>query len=610
MNSAIIASTDKGLSLALRLQTHLPSSLVVTTRPCAGTQATGISSIREFLQARFSEFGEIIFIGALGICVRSLAPFIEDKQRDPAVLNIDEEGRFVQAVLSGHKGGANSRAQSLARHLGAQPVITTASDVQGLWALDTLGDDHGWTAHASPGFTKVISNFVNRKPTLLLLEVSDKGTESLERTAPPHVRIVRSLNEVFLGAYALLIAVTYRQIEVPIPCVHYWPKVLSLGVGCTRNAPVGLLTESVFRMLDHAGYARAAVRNVASARIKADEEALLALARDLGVPMETHANEVLLAQEATTPSEVVLEKVGVPSVSEAAALASSQGGSLLMPKRRAALSDGQHHTLAVALHGSVCRRAHISIVGAGPGDPELISLKGRRLLETADFILYAGSLVPEALTHCAKPGATVRSSADLDLGQQLSAIAQHYERGHAIVRLHTGDPCLYGAIQEQMEEYDKRGWSYSIVPGISAFQAAAARLQTEFTVPELVQTIILTRGEGATPMPARERLADLASHRATLCVYLSIALADRVQAQLLEHYPPETPLAILHRISWPEEKVFTGRLDELAAIVAREQLTRTTLIVVSPALGARGAHSLLYAADKAHGFRPRRKEGS
>ena len=176
------------------------------------------------------------------------------------------------------------------------------------------------------------------------------------------------------------------------------------------------------------------------------------------------------------------------------------------------------------------------------------------------------------------------------------------------MRLHTGDPCLYGAIEEQMAEFDARGWEYFNVPGISAFQAAAARLRTEFTVPELVQTIILTRGEGATPMPPREQLADLASHRATLCVYLSVALADSVQRQLLAHYPPETPLAVLHRVTWPDERVFTGRLDELVSIVQAQQLTRTTLIVVSPALGARRGRSHLYDPAKGHGFRAPREE--
>lgn len=609
MTRALIASTDAGLALAQRLLHLFPDSCVVTTRPCATGQATRVASIRDYLANHFDAHEELVFIGALGICVRSIAPFLRDKHQDPAVLNIDECGHHVQSVLSGHRGGANDAARRLARALGAVPVITTASDVQGFWALDTLAEEHGWSADARPGFTEAISRFVNRQPTLLLLEVRDRATDLLERTAPAHVRIVYTLEGVFVNAYALLLAVTFRHIDADIPTVHYWPRVLALGIGCTRNAPVGALGRSVLELLEEAGLARASVRTLASARLKENEPALLELAEVLQVPFETHENGNLSSRRVPSPSTLVQDKVGVPSVSEASALLSARGGPLLLQKRKAALGGGHHHTLAVALDAGAARRAHISIVGAGPGDPDLISVRGRGLLETADFILYAGSLVPEALTHCAKPGAEVRSSADLDLEGQIAVVEEHYRRGHAIVRLHTGDPCLYGAIQEQMQEYDKRGWSYSLVPGISAFQAAAACLRTEFTVPELVQTIILTRAEGATPMPAKEQLSELARHGATLCIYLSIGLADKVQAQLLEHYPPDTPLAILHRVSWPEQKVFRGGLSELSSIVAREGLSRTTLIVVSPALGARGARSLLYAADKGHGFRAPRKEG-
>ena len=610
MTIAIIASTECGLSLALRLGAELRGTAVFSTHPSADGRARRIASIRGFLDAEFRAFSAFVFIGALGICVRSIAPFLDDKRRDPAVINLDEAGRYVQSILSGHIGGANALARRIAHIIGAEPVITTASDVQDLWALDLLAPTYGWTAAAAPDLTKVIALFVNRRPTALLLDVQDRGTEYLERSRPDHVTLFDRYEDIPFDRFDLLIAATYRVYDAPVPTLHLWARALALGIGCTRDCDADGLVASVGRLLLANGLAPAAVRVIASAALKDDEPALHACADHLGAPFLVLDDARLRAQPVPTPSETVLAKVGVPSVAEAAALAAAEQPVLLLTKQKAALDTGHHHTLAVAVARQAQRRARIAIVGAGPGDPDLISVRGRQLLEQADLVLYAGSLVPVELTACAKPGAEVRSSAGLDLDEQIAVIGAHYARGHLIVRLHTGDPCLYGATQEQMAEFDARGWDYFIVPGISAFQAAAARLRSEFTVPELVQTIILTRGEGNTPMPAGESLAELAQHRATLCIYLSAGLAEDVQRQLLLHYGPQTPLAVLYHVSWPDERVFRGVLAELVEIVRTNDLTRTTLIVVGEAIGARRNRSHLYDAAKEHGFRRPRGQGA
>ena len=210
--------------------------------------------------------------------------------------------------------------------------------------------------------------------------------------------------------------------------------------------------------------------------------------------------EELATMDVPHPSKTVMKHMGTPSVSEAAALLSSGNSQLIMPKRK-----GENYTVAATLDICAQRRGHIEIVGAGPGDPDLISVRGRAMLEKADLILYAGSLVPRELTLCAKPGATVRSSASMDLEEQFALMKEFYDQGKFIVRLHTGDPCIYGAIQEQMNYFDQHGMSYHITPGISSFQAAAAALKSQFTIPEKVQSIILTRGEGRTPMPERRK---------------------------------------------------------------------------------------------------------
>ena len=209
------------------------------------------------------------------------------------------------------------------------------------------------------------------------------------------------------------------------------------------------------------------------------------------------------------------------------------------------------------------------------------------MLEKADLILYAGSLVPKALTECHKAGAIVRSSADMNLEEQCELMKEHYDKGHFIVRLHTGDPCIFGAIQEQMVFFDQQGMDYHITPGISSFLAAAAELRSQFTIPEHTQTIILTRGEGRTPMPEKEQLHLLAKSQSTMCIFLSAAIVDDVQKELLQEYPEDTPVAACYHLTWPDQKIYRGQLKDLAKIVHDNNLTLTTMLVVGEAIEER-----------------------
>ena len=224
-------------------------------------------------------------------------------------------------------------------------------------------------------------------------------------------------------------------------------------------------------------------------------------------------------------------------------------------------------------------------------------------MERADLILYAGSLVPRELTLCAKAGATVRSSADMNLEEQCALMKDFYDRGKLIVRLHTGDPCIFGAIQEQMAFFDAHNMSYHITPGISSFLAAAAELRSQFTIPERCQTIILTRGEGRTPMPEREKLHLLARSRSTMCIFLSASIVDDVQNQLLQEYPADTPVAACYHLTWPDQRIYRGHLNELAKIVKENHLTLTTMIVVGEAIDNRSSTSLLYDKNFSHLYR-------
>jgi precorrin-4 C11-methyltransferase len=323
--------------------------------------------------------------------------------------------------------------------------------------------------------------------------------------------------------------------------------------------------------------------------------------------------------EVPNPSDTVAKHVGTPSVCEAAAILGSNHGKLIIPKLKgknwtAALAIDKRYLRSSALSapcadesnrasGGFPAEGHIEIVGAGPGDPDLVSVRGRKMLERADLILYAGSLVPKELTDCHKPGAVVRSSADMNLEEQCALMKEHYDQGHFIVRLHTGDPCIFGAIQEQMAFFDREGMSYHITPGISSFLAAAAELRSQFTIPERTQTIILTRGEGRTPMPAKEQLHLLAKSQSTMCIFLSAAIVDDVQRELLQEYPEDTPVAACYHLTWPDQKIYRGVLRDLAKIVHDNHLTLTTMLVVGEAIDNRQGLSELYNKHFTHLFR-------
>lgn len=594
-NTAIIASTDKGVKLGLQIQKEFAKSVLVSTR------LNNIESIAGFLESNFTKFDTLIFIGALGICVRSIAPYLKDKKEDPAVINMDDNGNFVQPVVSGHVGGANELALKIAHAIGAQPVITTSSDLQELWALDTLAAQFGWKA--SSELNHLISLFVNNKPTALLLDIKDKGTQYLEKTKPSFVDCYYDYQQIDFSRYELFIAVTYKQYDVAIPALYYYAPVLNIGMGCSRDIESNLLEDSFNSQLQQHHLAIESVKALGSIDVKHDETAFIALADALNIPFVTFTADELNTQTPINPSEVVMSKLGVHSVSEASAMLLSNNKELIIEKQKISVSSGKKHTIAIAIDKQVIRKAVVAIVGAGPGDAALISVKGKQLLEEADLILYAGSLVPEELTHYAKQGAIIRNSASMTLEDQIALMDEHYAQGHLIVRLQSGDPSIYGAIQEQMTIFDEKGMDYYIVPGISSFQAAAAYLKSEFTIPEVVQSIILTRGAGKTPLPENEKLNEMAKHKATMCIFLSATIAKSVQEQLLEHYEPETPVAVLYRVTWKDEEVYTGQLKDLAQIIRDNKLTLTTLVIVGTAIGARKNRSHLYSPEWKHTFR-------
>ena len=600
---ALIQISDAGNDIASKLQSQLGAMPI---------QRTDVGK-------EWKKQDAFIFIGAMGICVRTIAPFVEDKHTDPAVVCVDSLGQHAIAVLSGHVGGANDLTKEIAHFIGAKPIITTQSDNAGLWALDTFEKRFGWSiASDIHDMNACIFAFVNRQPTALLIEAHDEGTDYLEATKPDHMTLIHDISEADPNKYKLLIIVSpfIRYVPEGMLALHFVPMVGTIGFGLAHHPSD---YESIYDEINEAFSRRGVLpcaHRYCTIDVKKDEEFCAMLKDEYGEEVIFFTAEELAAVDVPNPSTTVEKHVGTPSVCEAAAILGSNHGKLIIPKVK-----GKNWTAALCLppappQGRVVLKesvlpslregsgvGHIEIVGAGPGDPDLISVRGRRFLEQADLILYAGSLVPKELTDCHKPGAVVRSSADMNLEEQCALMKKHYDKGHFIVRLHTGDPCIFGAIQEQMAYFDREGMSYHITPGISSFLAAAAELRSQFTIPERTQTIILTRGEGRTPMPEREQLHLLARSQSTMCIFLSASIVEDVQAQLLQHYPEDTPVAACYHLTWPDQRIYRGQLKDLAHIVKNHHLTLTTMIVVGEAIDNRRGLSELYNPHFTHLYR-------
>ena len=605
MKIAIIQISDEGKNIARLLLSQVFAQ-----------KNEGEIISRTNVGKRWKDFDAFVFVGAMGICVRTIAPYIKDKHEDPAVVCVDSMGLNAISVLSGHIGGANNLTRDIAAMIGAHEVITTQSDNAGLWALDTFEARFDWPIASDDDMNQCIFAFVNREPTALLLEARDEGTDYLEATKPEHVTIIDHISEADPKKYKLLIIVSPYAHKAPegLLELHFVPMVGTIGFGLAHNPDD---YEAIYDQIDEAftkfGYLPCSHR-YCTIDVKADEPFVEMLEMEYNEEVVFFTAEELAQVEVPNPSDIVDKHVGTPSVCEAAAILGSNHGKLIIPKVKgknwtAALAiDYQHlrphpYPLPSEGRGMVRGAGHIEIVGAGPGDPDLVSVRGRKMLEKADLILYAGSLVPKALTECHKPGAIVRSSADMNLEEQCALMKEHYDKGHFIVRLHTGDPCIFGAIQEQMAFFDLHQMSYHITPGISSFLAAAAELRSQFTIPERTQTIILTRGEGRTPMPEKEQLHLLAKSQSTMCIFLSAAIVDDVQRELLQEYPEDTPVAACYHLTWPDQKIYRGVLKDLAKMVHDNHLTLTTMLVVGEAIDNRQGLSELYSKHFSHLFR-------
>ncbi len=246
----------------------------------------------------------------------------------------------------------------------------------------------------------------------------------------------------------------------------------------------------------------------------------------------------------------------------------------------------------------------IYFIGAGPGDPDLITVKGSRLIAGADVVIYAGSLVNPALLEGCRDGAEIHDSSGMRLEDVLEVMFRAWRQGKTVARLHTGDPAIYGAVQEQMDALAEKGIPFQVIPGVSSFFAAAAAVPRELTLPGVAQTVILTRLEGRTPVPEGESLRDLARHGCTMCIFLSVSQMGRVAEELTGGgYPPDTPVVVVEKASWPGQKVVKGTIENIVGLMKEADITRQALIMVGKVFSGDYQRSRLYDGDFSHGFR-------
>jgi cobalamin biosynthesis protein CbiG len=429
----IIYVTDAGREIAQRLLKEIPDSHLLPAKAFA-------SNI-------FSRNEALVFVGPMSICVRTIAPFIKSRGGDPSVICVNSAGTYVVSVLSGRVGGANNLTRRVARILGCEPVITTESDNEGLWSLDTLAPHFGWQEeHRDGRMNHIIFHFVGGKPTVLKLDVrGGRGIDYMKRTCPAHVQYFDA--EVQQDPDSLLLAVSpfwNPTIQKFGRSVLYRPPVLHLGVGCVHDCPAGELPRKIRDLLHEHNLSEKSIATIDTIAVKADE--LLVKSLLMAFPWA----KLVIHEE---------EEGKDACVSETCA---ATYGPLLMEKKE--LDDVCEVSVSITREAQL--GGHVEYVGGGADDPDLVTVRGMRFLQQADLILCPADPISERLTHYAKKGCTVRSAENLKPQERLQLMQEYYKKGLQVVRLVIGNPADCPAFQEEQPLLDKENMRYHITPGV------------------------------------------------------------------------------------------------------------------------------------------------
>lgn len=428
----IIYVTDAGREIAQRLLAELPESHLLPAKA--------------FVSNTFSRNEALIFVGDMGICVRTIAPFMKSKKTDPDVICVDSSSNYVVSVLSGRIGGANKLTRRIARILGSVPVITTESDNDGFWGLDTLAPHFGWQEeHRDGRMNHIIFHFVNGRPTVLKLDVrGGRGVDYLKRTKPAHVSMYDADAET--EAETLLLAVspfwnpTVQQFS---KSVLYRPPVLHLGIECVRECPSGEMPRRIRDLMHQHNLSEKSIATIDTTAQCADE--MLVRSLHMAFPWA----KLSVHEQDGNAGSVCEDCVSVY-------------GPLLMEKQM--LDDICSVSISITREAQL--GGHVEYVGAGPGDPDLVSVRGMQFLQQADLILYPSETVSERLTHYAKKGCMVRSTENIEPEDILLFMQEYYRKGLQIVRLLAGNPTHNATFTKEKKLLEKAGMRYHLTPGI------------------------------------------------------------------------------------------------------------------------------------------------
>jgi cobalt-precorrin 5A hydrolase / precorrin-3B C17-methyltransferase len=538
----LVAATANGRKNAAHLERSWPDARIYQEKP------------KEALRRAWRECDAIVLFLAVGAAVRLVAPLLEDKRRDPGVVCVDDAGRFAVALAGGHGGGANALAGRVADSLGATPVVTTASDVTDVPALDSLGSELGFDIEEGSDLAAVGAALVSGERVTLVSDVRWP-------LGPLPENVVRAED-----LQAPMILISDRALSVPRPAVVYRPLSLVAGVGCSRGAKAAEILDLLDRALEEAGLSKKSVASLASVEAKSDEAGLLEAAEELGVPLRFHAAEELSGIEVPNPSSVVKDAVGTPSVAEASVLAS--GAELVLEKRKSGMA-----TVAV---GRLPARGRLFLVGLGPGDDALIPPLARDALAASELVVGLGQYV-ERIRHLLRPGTRLSTP---PLGSEVArareALAEA-RAGGSVALVSSGDAGVY-AMASPALELAGEDVDVTVVPGVTAAQAAASLLGS----PLGHDHCSISLSDLLTPWEViQERVRAAAEADFVLSLYNPRSRGrdwqlGKVQKILLDHRSPNTPVGIVREAFREGQSVI---LTDLGSLRPESVDMLTTVIV-------------------------------
>ncbi|WP_299755277.1 precorrin-3B C(17)-methyltransferase [uncultured Chloroflexus sp.] len=578
-NIAIIAMTRAGVALAQRIAAELPATVWVPARfamavPAARAYATAAQAV----QAVWTATQAIVFIGSTGIAVRSIAPLLRNKTVDPAVVCLDEEGRFAVPLVGGHRAGANELARRLAVMTGGQAVLTTASDTQGLPALDLIGRKRGWRIAAGSAITHVMACLVNGDPVGVWVDPDLPTARELlvtELAAAPMVEWVSEPTELTAERFAAVILVSHRRLdglwaELRDKGLRYVPPVLVVGIGCRRDVPVDELTAALATTLAEADLLPECVATIATAELKATEPGIIALATQLGVPLAVISTEQLHALDPAAFSPSAASRFELPGVAEPCAVVAAHGP-LLVPKRSFARC-----TVAVALQTSAVYpcdspspTGQLMLVSIGPGDLVHLTEAARQALIQAEVVTGYGRYI-DLIRPLLRPDQEVIVTPAMgdEMGRARAAI-ELARAGRRVALVSSGDIGIYAMAAPVFEALSAEGWNgrdprVEVIPGVSAFQALAARLGA----PVNHDLCLISLSDLLTPWPLIERrLRAAAQADFVIALYNPRSQGRNWQlaaalAIVREHRSPHTPVAFGRQVSRADEQMTLTTLAE------------------------------------------------